>query len=209
VSPRKLPDWALGVIPEHVTLLVPNVFLRPNSQRKEANDAHAQFTHPDGGTFFLKPFLLRSGRSKAHFVFLPGLLQDHLTLLNVFHAYKGSPDANFCWQNYLNHRALMQADNVRAQLKRLMERYDLCVHSVQPRSFSYTDIWLILVTSYLRRLRATKRSITTTSGRHLPAGSLCRCVCPSSCSSMSHHTHTFSGDASRSLIGKETRAAAT
>jgi pre-mRNA-splicing factor ATP-dependent RNA helicase DHX15/PRP43 len=50
---------------------------------------------------------------------------DHLTLLNVFHAYKGSPDANFCWQNFLNHRALMQADNVRAQLKRLMERFDL------------------------------------------------------------------------------------
>lgn len=40
-----------------------NVFIRPNSQRKEADEAKAQFTHPDG---------------------------DHLTLLNVYHAYKTS-----------------------------------------------------------------------------------------------------------------------
>lgn len=44
-------------------LSVPNPFLRPNSQRKEADEAKAQFTHPDG---------------------------DHLTLLNVYHAYKTS-----------------------------------------------------------------------------------------------------------------------
>lgn len=78
--------------------LVPQVFVRPNKQKKEASDAHAQFNHPDG---------------------------DHLTLLNIFHAYKSNPDANFCWQNYLSQRALMQADNVRAQLKRTMERFDL------------------------------------------------------------------------------------
>ena len=44
-------------------LSVPNPFLRPNNQRKEADEAKAQFTHPDG---------------------------DHLTLLNVYHAYKTS-----------------------------------------------------------------------------------------------------------------------
>lgn len=68
-------------------------------------------------------------------------LGDHLTLLNVYHAYKGSkccesayrihlirlldPDTNWCWQNYLSHRALLQADNVRNQLKRTMEKHDL------------------------------------------------------------------------------------
>lgn len=44
-------------------LSAPNVFIRPNASRKEADDAKAQFTHPDG---------------------------DHLTLLNVYHAYKSS-----------------------------------------------------------------------------------------------------------------------
>ncbi|WRT68867.1 uncharacterized protein IL334_005848 [Kwoniella shivajii] len=81
-------------------LSVPNVFMRPASQRKEADLAKAQFTHPDG---------------------------DHLTLLNVYHAYKSNEgDAKtWCWQNYLNQRSLTQADNVRTQLKRAMEKFDL------------------------------------------------------------------------------------
>lgn len=42
---------------------VPNVFMRPKNMAKEADLARQQFTHPDG---------------------------DHLTLLNVFHAFKSS-----------------------------------------------------------------------------------------------------------------------
>ena len=86
-------------------LSVPNVFVRPNNnvQRQQADAARQEFAHPDG---------------------------DHLTLLNVYHAYKTNcPDAatsaNWCWHNYLSHRALVQADNVRQQLQRTMERYDL------------------------------------------------------------------------------------
>lgn len=84
-------------------LSIPNVFVRPNSQKQQADAARAEFSHPDG---------------------------DHLTLLNVFHAYKTNcPDpkagSDWCWQNYLSHRALMQADNVRSQLQRTMERYNL------------------------------------------------------------------------------------
>lgn len=44
-------------------LSIPQVFVRPNDQRKQADEAKAQFSHPDG---------------------------DHLTLLNVFHAFKAS-----------------------------------------------------------------------------------------------------------------------
>lgn len=76
------------------------MFTRPASAKKEADIAKAQFTHPDG---------------------------DHLTLLNVYHAYKSNEgeSKNWCWQNYLNARSLAQADNVRTQLKRSMERFDL------------------------------------------------------------------------------------
>lgn len=42
---------------------VPNVFLRPNAQKQQADAARAEFAHPDG---------------------------DHLTLLNVYHSYKTS-----------------------------------------------------------------------------------------------------------------------
>lgn len=81
-------------------LSVPMVFMRPANQRKEADLAKAQFTHPDG---------------------------DHLTLLNAYHAYKqNEADAkNWCWNNYLNFRSLAHADNVRTQLKRNMEKWDL------------------------------------------------------------------------------------
>ncbi|KAJ9126636.1 DEAH-box ATP-dependent RNA helicase prp43 [Naganishia onofrii] len=80
-------------------LSVPNVFVRPNNARKEADQAKAQFTHPDG---------------------------DHLTLLNVYHAFKQNEgDKNWAWQNFLSARSLQQADNVRMQLRRHMEKFDL------------------------------------------------------------------------------------
>lgn len=97
--------------------------MRPESQRKEADDAKAQFTHPDG---------------------------DHLTLLNVFHAFKAnSNDSNWAWNNYLSHRALISADNVRLQLKRTMERFDLDLVSTafEDRNY-YTNIRKAIVCGY-------------------------------------------------------------
>ncbi|KAJ9053268.1 DEAH-box ATP-dependent RNA helicase prp43 [Entomophthora muscae] len=92
-------------------LSVPVVFVRPRDDRNRAEEAKAQFTHPDG---------------------------DHLTLLNVYHAYKGEEDPNWCYRNYLNARALKSADNVRTQLKRAMDRLNLpCVST----SFESTDYY--------------------------------------------------------------------
>ncbi|CAG8461936.1 46_t:CDS:2 [Acaulospora morrowiae] len=79
-------------------LSVPNVFLRPNDLKKQAEDAKSKFAHSDG---------------------------DHLTLLNVYHAYKTNiNDPDWCYNNFLNGRTLKAADNVRQQLKRIMERCD-------------------------------------------------------------------------------------
>jgi pre-mRNA-splicing factor ATP-dependent RNA helicase DHX15/PRP43 len=44
-------------------LSVPQIFMRPNEARKQADEAKAEFAHADG---------------------------DHLTLLNAYHAYKQS-----------------------------------------------------------------------------------------------------------------------
>lgn len=107
-------------------LSVPNPFLRPNNQRREADDARAQFTHPEG---------------------------DHLTLLNVFHAWKSSPDPNWCWQNYISHRAMLQADNVRNQLKRTMERLDLDLISIDHTHKNYfSNIRMALTTGYFMQV---------------------------------------------------------
>ncbi|KAK4699486.1 pre-mRNA-splicing factor ATP-dependent RNA helicase DHX15/PRP43, partial [Phenoliferia sp. Uapishka_3] len=93
-------------------LSVPNPYLRPNSQRKEADEAKAQFAHPDG---------------------------DHLSLLNLYHAYRGNPDSQWCWSNYVSFRAMQQADNVRNQLKRSMEKMDLDLVSTSFEDKSYYD----------------------------------------------------------------------
>ena len=83
-------------------LSVPQVFVRPASARKRADEMKNLFAHPDG---------------------------DHLTLLNVYHAFK-SPDAQanprqWCHDHFLSLRALQSADNVRLQLRRIMEREEL------------------------------------------------------------------------------------
>ncbi|KAJ5587311.1 Pre-mRNA-splicing factor ATP-dependent RNA helicase PRP43 [Penicillium hispanicum] len=83
-------------------LSVPQVFVRPASQRKRADEMKNLFAHPDG---------------------------DHLTLLNVYHAFKGDlAQANpkqWCHDHFLSLRSLQSADNVRMQLLRIMEREEL------------------------------------------------------------------------------------
>ncbi|KAI5362693.1 Putative helicase, P-loop containing nucleoside triphosphate hydrolase [Septoria linicola] len=83
-------------------LSVPQVFTRPAAKRKQADEMKQLFTHEEG---------------------------DHLTMLNVYHAFKG-PNAvdnpkQWCHDHYLSFRALQQADNVRMQLKRIMEREEI------------------------------------------------------------------------------------
>ncbi|KAJ3989211.1 P-loop containing nucleoside triphosphate hydrolase protein [Lentinula detonsa] len=86
-------------------LSIPNVWLRPPNQRAAADQAKAMLTVPEG---------------------------DHLTLLNVFNNYSQNKDErNWAWNNFLSTRALAQAENVRAQLLRTMEKYDVGVISLE------------------------------------------------------------------------------
>ena len=83
-------------------LSVPQIFVRPANARKRADEMKELFAHPDG---------------------------DHLTMLNCYHAFK-SPDAQkdpkqWCYDHFLSYRALQQADNVRMQLKRIMETREI------------------------------------------------------------------------------------
>ncbi|OJD35525.1 atp dependent rna [Diplodia corticola] len=49
---------------------------------------------------------------------------DHLTLLNVYHAFvtKGRKDAKWCRDNYLNFKSMARALSIRNQLRRYLER---------------------------------------------------------------------------------------
>lgn len=83
-------------------LSVPQIFQRPANNRKRADEMKDLFAHPDG---------------------------DHLTMLNVYHAFKGpqaqADSKQWCYDHFLNWRSLQQADNVRQQLRRIMERQEL------------------------------------------------------------------------------------
>ncbi|RHZ77612.1 hypothetical protein Glove_174g192 [Diversispora epigaea] len=114
-------------------LSVPNVFLRPNDLKKQAEDAKSKFAHTDG---------------------------DHLTLLNVYHAYKANiNDPDWCYNNFLNGRTLKAADNVRQQLKRIMERCDeeLVSTSFEDKNY-YTNIRQALTAGFFMQVAHLEKS---------------------------------------------------
>ncbi|KAH0580334.1 DEAH-box ATP-dependent RNA helicase prp43 [Termitomyces sp. 'cryptogamus'] len=105
---------------------VPNIWIRPNNQRREADAAKQMLTVPDG---------------------------DHLTLLNVYNQYVlNRHDKNWAWTNYLSQRALMQADNVRAQLQRTMEKFDIELVSLSDERKLYINIRQALVCGFFMQI---------------------------------------------------------
>lgn len=113
-------------------LSVPQVFLRPNDARKEADEAKMQFAHQDG---------------------------DHTTLLNVYHAYKlNNGDQSWCYDNFLQSRALKSADDVRTQLGRIMDRYGLRKLSTDFNSREYyPNIRRALLAGYFMQVAHLER----------------------------------------------------
>lgn len=90
---------------------VPNIFMRPKDQAKAADEAKAQFAHVDG---------------------------DHLTLLNAYYAYKQNEESKeWCYNNYINYRAIQSADHIREQLSRIMLKLKLPLVSTDFESIDY------------------------------------------------------------------------
>ncbi|XP_062500693.1 putative pre-mRNA-splicing factor ATP-dependent RNA helicase PRP1 [Corticium candelabrum] len=114
-------------------LSVPHVFLRPNEAKKAADEAKMRFAHIDG---------------------------DHITLLNVYHAYKQKgEDIQWCYDNFLQHRSLKSADNVREQLSRIMERFSLLRKSTPFTSKDYyLNIRKTLVKGFFMQVAHLERS---------------------------------------------------
>jgi pre-mRNA-splicing factor ATP-dependent RNA helicase DHX15/PRP43 len=87
-------------------LNVPNVFVRPASARKYADEAKLQFADQSG---------------------------DFVTLLNVFNEFVITKDQgnvnSWCRDNFVSYRTLQQAINIRKQLERLMNNFDIPIIS--------------------------------------------------------------------------------
>ncbi|MCL7041284.1 hypothetical protein MKW94_007725 [Papaver nudicaule] len=106
-------------------LSVPNCFVRPGEAQKAADEAKARFGHIDG---------------------------DHLTLLNVYHAYKqNNEDPSWCYDNFVNARALKSADNVtRFNLK-------LCTTEFNSRDY-YINIRKAMLSGYFMQVAHLERT---------------------------------------------------
>ncbi|KAJ0453624.1 putative RNA helicase [Helianthus annuus] len=114
-------------------LSVPNCFVRPREAQKAADEAKARFGHVDG---------------------------DHLTLLNVYHAYKqNNDDQSWCYDNFVNHRAMKSADNVRQQLARIMARFNLklCSTDFNSRDY-YINIRKAMLAGYFMQVAHLERT---------------------------------------------------
>ena len=142
-------------------LSVPNPFMRPADAKKEADQAKLKFAHIDG---------------------------DHLTLLNVYHAYKHSKiwppplpcfllrppylshalprrgsqdgdDSHWCYENFVQVRSMKSADDVRRQLGRIMDRFNLPKVSTDFSDKSYyQNIRKALTSGYFMQVAHLDRS---------------------------------------------------
>ncbi|KAF2325077.1 hypothetical protein GH714_022649 [Hevea brasiliensis] len=101
--------------------------------------------------------LKRADEAKARFGHIDG---DHLTLLNVYHAYKqNNEDPSWCYENFINHRALKAADNVRQQLARIMARFNLklCSTDFNSRDY-YVNIRKAMLAGYFMQVAHLERT---------------------------------------------------
>lgn len=111
-------------------LSVPNCFVRPRDKQRQADAAKEQFVHTDG---------------------------DHLTLLNVFHAFKQwqqtGEERDMCYENWLNYRSLKSAESVREQLSRICRRLNVNLVSTpfQDRHY-YINIRKAIVSGYFMQV---------------------------------------------------------
>ncbi|KAF8335362.1 uncharacterized protein EI90DRAFT_2913210 [Cantharellus anzutake] len=107
-------------------LSAPAVFIRPPDRRAEADAAKALFTIPES---------------------------DHLTLLNVYNNYMHNmQDKKWAWNNYLADRALTQAQNIRTQIKSMMEKHDIDLVSTTDQGKLYVNIRKSLVCAFFMQI---------------------------------------------------------
>lgn len=101
----------LGCSDEMLTIVsmlnIQTVFYRPKEKQSQADQKKAKFHDPHG---------------------------DHLTLLNVFNAWKKSGYSNaWCFDNFIQNRGVKRAKDVRDQLTKMMQRYRHPIVSAGPR----------------------------------------------------------------------------
>ena len=107
LSKMLITSVAMGCSEEILTIVsmlsVQNVFYRPREKQAVADQKRARFHQPEG---------------------------DHLTLLTVYESWKrNNCSTPWCFENFIQARALRRAQDVRKQLLSIMDRYKLDIIS--------------------------------------------------------------------------------
>jgi len=79
---------------------------------------------------------------------------DHLTFLNVYHAFKQKGESqDWCRENFLNFRSLKSATDIRNQLQQLMVKLNLKLCSPNFNSAEYErNIKKCLIAGYFTQV---------------------------------------------------------
>ncbi|KAI9375740.1 P-loop containing nucleoside triphosphate hydrolase protein [Aspergillus egyptiacus] len=102
-------------------LSIQSVFYRPKEKQQQADQKKAKFHDPHG---------------------------DHLTLLNVYNAWKKSNFNNaWCFENFIQARSIRRAQDVRQQLLGIMQRYH---HKIVSCGRNTTKVRQALCTGFFR-----------------------------------------------------------
>lgn len=107
LSKMLLASVDLGCSEEILTVVamlgVQSVFYRPKEKQGQADQKKAKFHQPEG---------------------------DHLTLLTVFNSWKNRRfSSQWCYENFVQARSLMRAQDIRKQLVTIMDRFKLDILS--------------------------------------------------------------------------------
>ena len=84
----------------------PPIFIRPKDRAKDADAVKMKFAHLDG---------------------------DHLTFLTAYNTYlRQEKSQEWCFEHFINPRAMKITDDVRGQLNDMVEKRDIGSHSLSP-----------------------------------------------------------------------------
>ena len=79
-----------------------------------------------GNTIFFRPKDKQVLADHAHKAFHVGDVGDHLALMNVFNSWQESDySTQWCFENFVQHRSMKQARDIREQLVKMLERVEI------------------------------------------------------------------------------------
>ena len=156
---------------------VPQCFVRPAEAKKAADEAKMRFSHIDGDhlTLLNVYHAFKQSTSACEYYFALSLFCTFITVLHCIgvlhiiiyykmyislcdstlqsHGCLDHEDPQWCYDNFINYRSLKSADNVRTQLSRIMDRFNLMRTSTDFSSRDYyLNIRKALVTGYFMQV---------------------------------------------------------